>query len=233
MRTIYAETTAMLYQASQAAMPTIFHQMLKCLELYGLLLRVYSQNIDGLELRVGLQDWLSLQEENEEPRNGSGSVALLHGTLSNLVCSTKPRVHMDSIDTHIQELESGHLPTCGLCLTAEQSSRLRPRPPGELRPDITLYDDPTTDHRDEEFGRLLALDKGEIDCLIVVGTSLRVKGVQDMVKNFSRVTSTDRAFYIALEPPPSQVKSYFGSWIRTTADSFAGSIIDLLCNVDS
>ncbi|KAG8708478.1 hypothetical protein FRC08_018867 [Ceratobasidium sp. 394] len=55
------ETSTMFYKMishlatlSETAQPTPFHSMLQCLDARGQLLRVYTQNIDALEERVGL-----------------------------------------------------------------------------------------------------------------------------------------------------------------------------------
>src|SRR6267154_4943290 len=45
---------AQLSELSQAANPTLFHQALRSLDDRGRLLRVYTQNIDAIELKSGL-----------------------------------------------------------------------------------------------------------------------------------------------------------------------------------
>jgi NAD-dependent SIR2 family protein deacetylase len=51
---LFCQMIARLSELSQAAVPTPFHQMLRALDDRGKLLRVYTQNIDAIELKCGL-----------------------------------------------------------------------------------------------------------------------------------------------------------------------------------
>ena len=59
-------------QTIRAAHPTLAHEFMKWLNDEGKLLRIFTQNIDGLERRVGL------------PEN---KVIMLHGDLESTACS--------------------------------------------------------------------------------------------------------------------------------------------------
>ncbi|KAG9025659.1 hypothetical protein FRB95_009930 [Tulasnella sp. JGI-2019a] len=61
-----------LAQLAESAQPTPFHMLLKTLEDQGSLLRVYTQNIDCLEERAGLEFGLPMWEERRNRSKGKG-----------------------------------------------------------------------------------------------------------------------------------------------------------------
>jgi NAD-dependent histone deacetylase SIR2 len=160
------------------ATPT--HAFLKRLDDDGKLLRVYTQNIDSLEGRVGLP---------------CARVVHLHGTLDHLICTMYPSEHTITFDeSYIRLLKDSlssdgfHPPVCSLCKAVSDSrirDGLRQRTQGFLRPNIVLYNEP---HPHTDFvGRIQLQDlRGRPDLLIVMGTSLMIPGVIRLVKEMAK-----------------------------------------------
>jgi NAD-dependent deacetylase sirtuin 2 len=97
------------------AVPTITHLFLQLLEEKGCLLRCFTQNIDGLELRAGL------------PRE---RVIMAHGNMNNprcVACGGK----YDS-DLYESEIIAGKIPICSRAACAKP-----------IRPDIVFFEEPT------------------------------------------------------------------------------------------
>ncbi|GAA5895765.1 hypothetical protein JCM6882_001375 [Rhodosporidiobolus microsporus] len=119
----------------------------------------------------------------------------LHGHLLTLSCShckfTTPT------SEHLTALQDGSAPICPSCQTIE-SARIaagnRSRGVGMLRPDVVLYGE---EHKDgERVGEITRRDlMGQRpDLLIVVGTTLKVKGTKRLVTELAKV----------IRPPPKE-----------------------------
>ena len=66
---------AQLSQLSMVAEPTAFHHLLRALDDRGRLLRVYTQNIDALELKSGLTVGVpELDTRRAKPRSTKGKI---------------------------------------------------------------------------------------------------------------------------------------------------------------
>lgn len=147
-----------------------------------MLLRCYTQNIDGLEKQVGFDMDLSLE----------GKVVALHGSLETLVCSFCG--HTIPFDvTHIEQFSSSnsinhHQIPCQECENhnaARKLENMRIRPAGILRPNIILYNE--AHPASEIIGQITMYDfKKRPDFLLVMGTSLMIPAVKRLVKEFSK-----------------------------------------------
>ncbi|KAF9790971.1 DHS-like NAD/FAD-binding domain-containing protein [Thelephora terrestris] len=210
------DTTALFYQMiaqlarmSESAEPTPFHQLLRVLDDRGKLLRVYTQNIDALELKSGLTFGVpDVGVPRGKPKSKAGPSASqdmpgrlpspppeiprcipLHGTLDTMHCVSC--THVFPLRDHLEHLNSGIPPGCPECTTLEkvrQMSGKRSRGVGKLRPSVVLYNE---DHKDgEHVGEVVRKDLTGIspraDLLLVVGTSLRVPGTKRIVREFSK-----------------------------------------------
>ncbi|GAA5821658.1 hypothetical protein JCM11251_000955 [Rhodosporidiobolus azoricus] len=112
----------------------------------------------------------------------------LHGHLSTLSCSackfTTPTTEC------MASLENGSAPVCPSCLEIEEARTTaggRSRGVGMLRPDVVLYGE---EHKDgERVGEITRRDlMGQRpDLLIVVGTTLKVKGTKRLVRELAKV----------------------------------------------
>ena len=212
--------SAQLSRLADAAQPTEFHRLLHTLNDGQRLLRVYTQNIDQLEEKVGLTYGIPdphllkpakrgappkaervARRQRELPTHDSIPRCIpLHGSIRFLVCQvcryTLPlRLYIDS-------LESGVRPPCPSCTEEEETRRLdgkRPRGVGWLRPAIVLYNEHHQD--DETIGRLVQRDLSKrrngyksspVDLLLVVGTSLHVSGTKQIIRQFAGALHASR-----------------------------------------
>jgi len=99
----------------EEAVPTVTHLFLKLLEEKGCLLRVYTQNIDGLELAAGLPP---------------DRVVMAHGDMSRPECALCGRPH--AVAEFERKVRAGQVPIC------EQMSC-----GGPVRPDIVFFSEAT------------------------------------------------------------------------------------------
>lgn len=148
-----------------------------------MLLRVYTQNIDALEAKASLSThWMHNGLEKDTPR-----CIPLHGTVDHVRCTECSSVFLQGA-CH-DAMITGQLPPCITCprLAKERTQRtdinLRPREPqGMLRPDIVLYDEQHPDG--SNIWETTEKDRLKHDLLLIVGTSLQIPGVKDMIDRF-------------------------------------------------
>ncbi|EPT00966.1 hypothetical protein FOMPIDRAFT_149580 [Fomitopsis schrenkii] len=181
------EATCVIYSWAYNIYPSNFtpspcHRFIKAIEDRGKLLRNYTQNIDTLETLAGVK-----------------RVLQCHGSFATASClNCKVRVQGKDIEKEILKQE---VPLCKLCNTVSQPSVPVKRkgrkkrksngwnsdesdesdkpefPPGIMKPDITFFGEKLSD----EFDRALLEDRGLIDLLIIIGTSLKVSPVSDII----------------------------------------------------
>lgn len=181
-----AETAAMFYkfmaelrESAMDAQPTPTHRLLVTMKNHKSLLRAYTQNIDGLEARAGL---------NLAPTPLSNNDALqLHGdihTLKCFLCSERFHYTMPYTDT----FKDGRAPDCPTCAdkcAMRVALGRRAMAIGTLRPDVVLYGE--NHPAGDQIGRACSSDlKKKPDCLVIVGTSLKVPGLKKLIKDFAR-----------------------------------------------
>jgi len=179
------------HDTARAAKPSPVHKLFKEWESQGRLLRLYSQNIDGLEREAGLSV-VSLGEHG--PSTGrcweipQETVVQLHGCLRYLrlrctICHGSEEWNKNDL---IAILDKNDVPRCSLCRQRRPSSLARPQrrsAEGVLRPDVILLNEihPFGD----EIGLIMAADgKERPDLVLVIGTELTVPGVRDGVRAF-------------------------------------------------
>lgn len=198
----------MIYELStlsQAAIPTPFHQVLRMLDDRGKLLRVYTQNIDALELKAGLSFGVHELPEHRGISHGAEyktpRCIPLHGTLQTMYCERC--AFSSSLEEHWTSLASGIRPICPKCDHVERSrTKLgkRPHSVGSLRPGVVLYGE--THREGDRVGKIVSDDfqgKGNgqgkcyADVVLVVGTSLKVPGTMQIVKGFSQLIHSNAA----------------------------------------
>lgn len=168
---IFYSFMAGLRTATYNAHATPTHHFLKLLKDKKKLLRCYTQNIDGLEYRVGLTETDAVQ---------------LHGDLHKLRCNNCSQ-QFEWTDTYYQNMLDGSAPDCLNCSDqslARTVSGKRRTTVGQLRPDIILYgqDHPNGD----SIASIASKDsKKTPNMLIVAGTSLKVLGIKRLVKDLA------------------------------------------------
>jgi NAD-dependent histone deacetylase SIR2 len=185
---------AHLAKSAATAKPTPFHMLLTALQSRGVLRRVYTQNIDALELKAGLT------VRGKDPK-----CIQLHGSVMEVICTQCSLI--EHIYYHFSTLNAGELPKCPQCIIRNQERSLQGKRTastgGLLRPNIILYDETHSDS--EHIATIQALDHARADTLLVVGTSLKTFGSMQLIKEFSkavRFKRQGRAYYLDLESPP-------------------------------
>ena len=168
-------------------------------------MRCYTQNIDGLEAREALSLDLKQGQGNKRrfmkkhygvPRpqhtagtdfDGGCEVVQLHGDLETLRCSVCAS-HWTWTENETEIYMAGCAPQCQKCAAKSnqrQATGKRGLSVGSLRPNIVLYGE---DHPSNTiltpFVPFDAASQPEV--LIVMGTSLKVFGLQKIVREFAK-----------------------------------------------
>lgn len=123
----FLQMVCRMFTLTLQATPTLFHHLLDYLAWLGCVLRVYQQNIDGID-HHGMVPSLSAR------------TIMLHGSLDTAICQTC-RHHYPFTPEKFQEAE---LPLCEHCENTQAErirANLRSRGVGVLRPKILLYGD--------------------------------------------------------------------------------------------
>ncbi|KAF9444474.1 SIR2-domain-containing protein [Macrolepiota fuliginosa MF-IS2] len=183
----FRENPSVFYSFANQIYPSNFspspcHRFIKCIEDRGKLLRNYTQNIDTLETLAGVQ-----------------RVLQCHGSFATATClQCRRKVPGAEIEA---EIMARKVPLCPICnppntqpkrrkqtrkqakgqwdSDAEDESDTPEYPPGIIKPDITFFGEKL----DDQFDRALAEDRDQIDLLIVIGTSLKVSPVAEIINH--------------------------------------------------
>lgn len=188
-----------LSQQTKNARPTAFHHLLATLAHEGRLLRLYTQNVDGIDASLPpLKTEVPLPKKNPWPKT-----VQLHGSLEYMVCS---KCH--TVSDFDPDLFDGPVPpACPSCQgddLARQAADKRSHGIGRLRPRMVLYNEHNPD--DEAIGACSQADlRTRPDAVIVVGTTLKVPGVRRIVREMC-ATVRDRkdgtTIWINNDPEP-------------------------------
>lgn len=130
--------------------PSATHQFIKSLEDRGVLLKLCSQNIDGLEEKAGIKN-----------------TVLMHGSFKKATCLNCNTV----VDGEVigPEIESQLVPYCSVCTTAGYRNRKKS---SFYKPNIIFFGEELP-----SWDSMLANELSQTDLLIVMGTSLQVDPV--------------------------------------------------------
>jgi len=131
--------------------PTIGHRFIKCLEEHNKLLRNYSQNIDTLEKQAGIKH-----------------VVECHGSFAKATC-TNCKYNVDG-DVIRNDILNRKIPLCPRCHSINEGPEVKL---GVMKPDIVFFGEQLGDH----YHSCLESDKNQVDLLIVIGSSLKVRPV--------------------------------------------------------
>jgi NAD-dependent histone deacetylase SIR2 len=197
-----------LSQRSQSAKPTAFHHLLATLAQQGRLMRLYTQNIDGIDISLPpLRTEIPLCEKGPWPKT-----IQLHGGLGSMVCSKYHTI----TPFDAEQFNGPTLPPCPTCEKIDgirMSKGKRSHGIGWLRPRIVLYGGDNPD--DEAIGSCTFYDMGMIpDAVIVVGTTLTVPGVRRIVCELCNIVR-DRKDGVTVwlnEDPEPAGKDLQGKW---------------------
>lgn len=203
------------------ANPTPFHHFLASLAKEGRLLRLYTQNVDGLETSMEpLNTVVPLHPKGPWPKT-----IQLHGGLEKMVCSK-----CSEISQFDASLFDG--PQAPLCKGCEETDNVRTSHAGKrshgigrLRPRMVLYNEYNPD--EEAIANVFRADlRTRPDAVIVVGTSMKIPGVRNMVKDICKITRDRRGgitAWINLDPEPSgsDLKNCWDLVVRGKCDDVA------------
>lgn len=189
-----------LSQLVSDAKPTIFHEMLATLACEGRLMRLYTQNVDGIDTSLKpLETKVPLENKGPWPQT-----IQLHGSLEKMVCTK-----CNKLSPFEAALFSGPVPPlCTQCVENDQIrtdvAGKRSHGIGRLRPRMVLYNESNPD--DEAIGAVVKADLlKRPDAVIVVGTSMEIPGVKRMVREMCGIVRDRRdgvAIWINRGPPP-------------------------------
>ncbi|KAK9388946.1 DHS-like NAD/FAD-binding domain-containing protein [Lipomyces mesembrius] len=199
---VFCTFMARLRSCILSARSTAVHKFIKHLYDCNRLLRCYTQNIDGLEG----QDGLRLGVEGK-----SADVVQLHGDIHMLKC-TMCGLKVSWSQEHFDALENGNVPECRSCSEkAEERTNAGKRCPriGGLLPNIVLYGE---EHPDGDgIGQCIDSDiKSRPDCLIIVGTSLKVLGVKKLIRKAAKAVHERGGVVIFVNNTAPAVSSWKG-----------------------
>ncbi|KAG1793087.1 DHS-like NAD/FAD-binding domain-containing protein [Suillus plorans] len=187
----FRENPAVFYSFASQIYPSNFipspcHRFIKAIEDRGKLLRNYTQNIDTLETLTGIT-----------------RVLQCHGSFATATCiQCKRRIPGNEIEKDIME---HRVPFCTVCMEAKRTAeevrqaafrkkaKKRGRkeweegsdeedeaiPVGVMKPDITFFGEKLAD----DFDHALEDDRDKVDLLIVIGTSLKVSPVSEILSH--------------------------------------------------
>lgn len=230
---------------------TSTHRFIKALRDARKLIRCYTQNIDGLEAREGLQTDMTQGKGNRarftkksmegqrlpartQPGadlDGGCEVVQLHGDLRVLRCTLCQQT-CEWEDRHSTRLFAGKAPTCQQCAAANQDRQDRGKRGtkiGTLRPNVVLYGEehPSAD----AVGEITASDlKMNPDVLLILGTSLHVHGLKTMVREFAKAVhakagSKGKVVFVNLTRPSESVwKGVLDYWVSMDCDAWVHSM---------
>ncbi|KAI9230500.1 MAG: DHS-like NAD/FAD-binding domain-containing protein, partial [Piptocephalis tieghemiana] len=235
-----AETTSLfltfaseLRRLSLQAQPTPGHQFLETLRQEGRLLRCYTQNIDDLEFRLPIPPSPTLYpkeqsseiiEETDAEKKREEGVIQLHGTLSKARC-TRCAMTRRCTAIELDAWAAGEAPECPYCLDVAAARALankRTLAIGDLRPDIVLYNE---DHPGgAKIAEAIQKDlRKRPDLLLVIGTSLKVHGARQLVKDAAKAVhkAGGISIYVSVTPLSwTEWGSVFDYWIGGPADEW-------------
>ena len=230
---------------------TSTHRFIKTLRDTRKLVRCYTQNIDGLEAREGLNTDIT-QGKGSRARftkksmeghrlpartqpgadlDGGCEVVQLHGDLKVLRCTLCQQT-CEWEARHSVRLVAGKAPTCQQCAAANQDRQDRGKRGtkiGTLRPNIVLYGEehPSAD----AVGKIAASDLNmNPDVLLILGTSLHVHGLKIMVREFAKAVHAKaggkgKVIYVNLtRPSESAWKDVLDYWLSMDCDAWVQSL---------
>ncbi len=209
-----------LSHLTQNAQPTVFHHMIATLAEEGRLLRLYSQNVDGIDTSLEpLRTTVPLNRKGPWPKT-----IQLHGGLDKMVCSKCG--HLADFDGSLFEgPEPPSCPECELNDSLRVIGGLRSHGVGCLRPRMVLYNEYNPD--EDAIGACSHADlKSRPDAVIVVGTSLKVPGIRRLAKEMCQVTRGRRDGFTAWinrdpEPVGAEFKDCWDMVVRGECDEVA------------
>ena len=197
-----------LSQHTKFAVPTAFHHLLATLAQEGRLMRLYTQNVDGIDTSLPpLSTQVPLPKKGPWPKT-----VQLHGGLDYMMCS---KCHAVS-DFDAEQFKGPSPPPCPSCVENDKIRQLadkRSHGIGRLRPRMVLYNEHNPD--DESIGSCASYDmRIRPDAVVVAGTTLKVPGVRRIARemcNIVRDRQDGVTVWLNIGPEPMG-KDLEGKW---------------------
>ncbi|GME83216.1 unnamed protein product [Ambrosiozyma monospora] len=184
--------------------------MINSISEQGRLQRLYTQNIDCLEIQLPyLQTEIPLTFKQPYPKT-----IQLHGNVNLLSCSKCSYIR-ELDDDYLKSKQFGErtlIRTCPECEEMNQVRKIagkRQQSSGILRPRIVLYNEFHPDG--EVIGNITESDlKSKPDCLIISGTTLKIPGVRRLVKEMAKVVHSRNGYiiWVNLDEPSQTIVDY-------------------------
>ncbi|KAL8932125.1 MAG: hypothetical protein Q9216_006952 [Gyalolechia sp. 2 TL-2023] len=231
---------------------TATHRFIRTIRDSRKLVRCYTQNIDGLESRLGLCMDLERGRGHRSrftakstkvarvvsiatpssSSDGGCEVVPLHGDLSVLRCTLCQQMSGWEESGREASFLRGKAPECFSCARSDQQRRDRGKRGtkiGSLRPNVVLYGEehPAADAVGSITTHDLSLAP---DVLLILGTSLHVQGVKTLVKEFARCVharpkAKGKVIFVNLSKPPESIwKDSIDYWVSMDCDAWVGAL---------
>lgn len=229
LRPAFYELCTRLRNEAKKCEPTKTHEFLGNLRNINKLARIYTQNIDRLEEKVGLSTDINKGLGTKKMRKQDQvECVALHGTLDKLRCSLCGLRASWDTDAREKSTLSGLSPTCPDCadtIAARVALGKRKTRPGYLRPDIVLYGE---EHpRSELISTITEYDISQgPDLLLILGTSLKVHGFKVIAKEFAKAVhyGGGKVILVNNTNPGKLWSSILDYWVEWDCDSW---VLDL------
>lgn len=214
----FLKTMTELKAKFKTSAPTVTHRYLKQLKEEGRLLRCYTQNFDGLEEQAGLEPASDVS---------SGDLLYCHGSIGQLRCRQCSMLAPwdESMEKVTTKGETSDCPNCTHDMSQKRRLRSAERP-GQLLPNIVLYDEVREDRQQTLMTDCIARDtEQEPDLILVLGTRLRPQSSQHIMKDFARAVHNRRnpgtVIYINRERPREGLHKFIDYHIGGDCDAWA------------
>jgi NAD-dependent histone deacetylase SIR2 len=166
---------------TKSAQPTAFHHLLATLAQEGRLMRLYTQNVDGIDTSLPpLSTQVPLPKKGPWPKT-----VQVHGGLEFMVCSKCSAL----APFDAEQFNGPSPPPCPTCVENDEIRQFadkRSHGIGRLRPRMVLYNEHNPD--DESIGSCASYDmRMRPDAVIVAGTTLKVPGVRRIAREMCNI----------------------------------------------
>ncbi|KAI7783501.1 NAD-dependent histone deacetylase HST3 [Diaporthe eres] len=203
-----------LRQLAKSSQPTKTHDAITELRNSGKLLRCYTQNIDMLENKAGLETDLDAAIVD---------CVQLHGSLELLRCSIcSSTAPTENYVARISAGEDLHCPHCTHRSSRREEAGKRRLRVGLLLPDFIRIGQQDHPHG-EVIGKLIGEDQSAgPDFLLILGTSLKTHGSKKVAKQFARTVRVNGGMvvYVNLTEPLSEWRGLLHYWVRWECDAW-------------
>ncbi|KAJ4408761.1 hypothetical protein N0V91_003017 [Didymella pomorum] len=181
------------------AQPTAFHHLIATLAQENRLMRLYTQNVDGIDTSMP-----PLKTEAPLPKKGPWPKTIqVHGGLDHMVCSKCHKLY----PFNAALFDGPTAPPCESCVEIDavrQAAEKRTHGIGCLRPRMVLYNEENPDA--EAIGSCTATDmRMRPDAVIVAGTTLKVPGIRRIAREMCNIVRDRKdgvAVWINNDPEP-------------------------------